>query len=133
MAHAPATDVLHVNAGDEIEFAHSRHNPEDWTDDLWYNCPEGRGTCRLGVDMPHPGPVLAHLGKVPDGVDVREYDGSGEWTKIYTLGFEYRKDQRDPIHWLAYNNNTVPVPRVCYIVYTLHFMANLVLMHAVHL
>lgn len=66
------------------------------------------------MDINHPGPVLVHLSKVPDDLDVHEYDGSGEWLKIWTLGLEWREDMGDPVHWLAYNNETVPA-RVCVI------------------
>jgi hypothetical protein len=34
----------------------------------------------------HDGPVIASLSKVPDGQDVREYDGSAQWVKIFTMG-----------------------------------------------
>jgi hypothetical protein len=113
MAHADATDILQVKAGDEIEFAHTRYEPEEWTEDMWYGCADGRGSCGpYGMDINHPGPVLAHLGKVPDGMDVKKYDGSGEWTKVYTLGFEIRNDTNFPVFWLAYNDEKTPVPRV---------------------
>jgi hypothetical protein len=58
------------------------------------------------MDINHPGPFLAHLSKVPDGQDVRTYDGSGEWIKIYTLGLDYRDDSR--IHWLGWNDQQLP-------------------------
>lgn len=58
------------------------------------------------MDINHPGPVVVHLSQVPDGQDVHEYDGTGEWVKIYTLGLEVRED--DPVHWLAYNNEGLP-------------------------
>jgi hypothetical protein len=114
MAHAANTDVLRVAAGDELEFAHQRYDPEEWTDNMWYGCPEGRGSCHTyGMDINHYGPVLAHLGPVPKGVDVREYDGTGEWTKIYSLGFKYWKNETNKVDWLPYNNGKAPVPRVC--------------------
>jgi len=45
MAHAAATDILPVRPGDTIEVAHVRVGVEDWTDEIWYNCPENRGSC----------------------------------------------------------------------------------------
>ncbi|KAF2691079.1 lytic polysaccharide monooxygenase [Lentithecium fluviatile CBS 122367] len=115
MAHAADTEVLRVAAGDEIEFAHQRYEPEEWTDDMFYGCPEGRGTChKYGMDINHPGPVMAFLSPVPKGVDVREYGGAGEWTKIYTLGFRYRKNETLKVDWLAYNWEKTPVPRFAF-------------------
>lgn len=35
----------------------------------------------------HPGPQQVYLSKAPG--DVKEYDGSGEWAKIYTLTYSY--------------------------------------------
>jgi hypothetical protein len=60
------------------------------------------------MDINHPGPFLAHLSKVPDEQDVRTYDGSGEWVKIYTLGLEPVVNPNAPINWLAYNNQQMP-------------------------
>ena len=38
------------------------------------------------MDFNHPAPFLAWLSKVPQGTEVRTYDGSGEWIKIYSHG-----------------------------------------------
>ena len=59
------------------------------------------------MDINHPGPFLAHLSKTPEGTDVRNYDGSGEWTKIYTLGLDTPTTEA-PCHWLAYNYQGLP-------------------------
>jgi hypothetical protein len=110
MAHAPNTDILKVKAGDEIDFAITSMVPEDpywhppWT--VWDNCPENKGLCSDGVkknpnSLYHPGPVIASLSKVPDGQDVREYDGSGEWVKIYNLGLEIHPEFEKPVVWLG--------------------------------
>ncbi|KAF1970636.1 hypothetical protein BU23DRAFT_205702 [Bimuria novae-zelandiae CBS 107.79] len=32
------------------------------------------------------------LSSVPEGTDIKTYDGSGEWVKIFTLGVEFRID-----------------------------------------
>lgn len=131
MIHGVETEVLDVFAGDTIEVAHQRNEPSEWTDAMWYNCPDGRGSCdpryapvsnapgsqckpshilltsQGYMDINHPGPFLAHLSKVPDGQDVTTYDGSGEWTKIYTLGLELRNAMLG-IHWLSYNDQQLP-------------------------
>lgn len=59
----------------------------------------------------HPGPVVVHLSPVPEGQAIQEYDGSGRWLKIFTLGLEWREDEEPPILWLAHNNQELP-PRV---------------------
>lgn len=121
------TDVLTVHAGDEIEFAQVRGSPDEdrgWNEDMFKNCPDNRGICctedrLLGgicyqVDINHDGPLYVHLSKVPDGQDVRTYDGSGDWVKVYTLGLEWRKvpwrrDER--LWWIPANGGKAPSPR----------------------
>ncbi|KAH9908563.1 glycoside hydrolase [Xylariomycetidae sp. FL2044] len=117
LAHAAATEVLTVRAGDALEFAHTKFAPAEWRDEQWYGCPEGRGSCAPGstlssspfMEFPHPGPVLAHLSRVPDGlgVGVREYEGDGAWLKIYTLGYEFDGGP-DRTVWLAHNKTGIP-------------------------
>lgn len=46
----------------------------------------------------HPGPLIIHLSKVPDGQNISENDGSGDWVKIYTMGLNITQDQ--PLSWL---------------------------------
>lgn len=58
------------------------------------------------MDFNHPGPLLAHLSRVPDGESVLEYDGSGEWVKIHSLGLDLNED--GSVHWLAYNYQKLP-------------------------
>ncbi|KAI0159860.1 glycoside hydrolase [Hypoxylon sp. FL1284] len=50
----------------------------------------------------HPGPLQVYLSKAPG--DVRDYDGSGEWFKVYQLGHHdgSTKDQ----DWLVWNRDT---------------------------
>lgn len=36
----------------------------------------------------HGGPVQAYLSPIPSSTDITKYDGSGEWVKIYTLGYD---------------------------------------------
>ncbi|KAF2871788.1 glycosyl hydrolase family 61-domain-containing protein [Massariosphaeria phaeospora] len=52
----------------------------------------------------HEGPVMMHLSRAPAGQDLRTYDGSGEWVKIYTLGIEIRKELANPVFWLPHND-----------------------------
>jgi len=52
----------------------------------------------------HSGPISTYLSAVPEGKQIGQYDGSGEWTKIYTAGVEIRKNMTKP-YWIP-NNNT---------------------------
>lgn len=48
MAHAADTDILTVQAGDHLEFAHVRFGPSEWEKWVqWDNCPNERGSCTL--------------------------------------------------------------------------------------
>lgn len=114
MAHAAGTDTLTVRAGDTIEVGHVRTDPVDWpTTTLWDNCPGNRGACAIWDFDPersntisHNGPFLAHLSRVPDGMDISEYDGSGEWVKIHRLGLELRDN--GTVFWLPRNADRLP-------------------------
>ncbi|KAL1837288.1 hypothetical protein VTJ49DRAFT_4054 [Mycothermus thermophilus] len=57
----------------------------------------------LDFDLYHPGPVTVrppiYLSRAPG--DVRDYDGSGDWFKVYQLGHRYPFDGRDQT-WLGY-------------------------------
>ncbi|KFA73044.1 hypothetical protein S40288_03256 [Stachybotrys chartarum IBT 40288] len=111
LAHAADTEVLVVQAGDTLEIAHTRKSPDTWADEQWYDCPNGRGSCDpldpdWTMDFNHPGPLLAHLSKVPAGGDIHTYDGSGEWVKIHSVGLELNDD--GSLHWLAYNYQGLP-------------------------
>jgi hypothetical protein len=111
LAHAAETEVLKLKAGDELEFVTTAADPEYWltSTSRWDDCPEGRGYCGNGIKIIHDGPVLAHLSKVPDGLDVHAYDGSGEWTKIYTKGLEILEDRPQKlVHWLPRNDENPP-------------------------
>lgn len=124
MDSAAETTVLRVKAGDEVTILSTTLAPEYNLLPVhdprfqWDGCPNGRGICvnasypRSGsdstIDSPdrvyHNGPVMAHLSKVPEGKDVHDYDGSGKWTKIYTLGAELttdvdREDLGSPYFW----------------------------------
>lgn len=45
MAHAADTEVLSIKAGDTIEVAHTRFGPDRWEDEVFNDCPNGRGSC----------------------------------------------------------------------------------------
>ncbi|KAF2684553.1 lytic polysaccharide monooxygenase [Lentithecium fluviatile CBS 122367] len=111
--HALDTEVLDVQAGDALEFAHTRDEPSEWTD-ATFNCSSGYGACyegQVGMDYNHWGPLIVHLSKVPEGQDIHTYDGSGEWIKIYTLGLVWRPDGASPVDWVLYNGGRIPGSR----------------------
>lgn len=72
--HAADTGVYKVKAGDEI----------------------GLGTA-FDAKIGHPGPLQVYMSKAPG--DVREYDGSGDWFKVYELG--PKAFSSDGIQWGA--------------------------------
>lgn len=61
------------------------------------------------MDFNHPGPFLAHLSRAPDDQALTAYDGSGDWLKIYSLGYKLNDD--GSVNWIPYNYNGLP-PRV---------------------
>ncbi|KAH7347676.1 glycosyl hydrolase family 61-domain-containing protein [Plectosphaerella cucumerina] len=61
-ASAGRTQVLTVNAGDEV-----------------------RVRLGVGASMEHPGPSMVYLSRAP-GDNVKAYDGSGDWFKIFQEG-----------------------------------------------
>ncbi|KAI1429620.1 glycoside hydrolase [Xylaria sp. FL1777] len=114
MSHASSTEILTVQAGDTIAFAHQLYDPFEWTIAQFIDCPQGRGTCDdkgYTMGLFHDGPVVAHLSKVPEGQDVHTYDGAGEWVKIYTIGVRTRGPDDflgPPFLWLPHNDGKLP-------------------------
>ncbi|KFA73937.1 hypothetical protein S40288_00925 [Stachybotrys chartarum IBT 40288] len=115
MDHAADTEVLTVQAGDTFEIAQIAAAPSEWREEYYADCPDDLGFCNSGAShgewtIIHPGPVIVHLGKVPDGQEIATYDGSGEWLKIYTKGLEWREEEspETPIYWLPFNNRGTP-------------------------
>jgi hypothetical protein len=55
---------------------------------------------------------MVHLSPVPEGKEIHEYDGSGEWVKIHTIGLEHRVEEHPdfPVWWLAYNGTGCVAP-----------------------
>ena len=46
MTHAPSTETLTIQAGDNLTFAHTSIELNGWNNPLWFeNCKDGRGTC----------------------------------------------------------------------------------------
>ncbi|KAJ0375872.1 hypothetical protein COL26b_005847 [Colletotrichum chrysophilum] len=86
MQYASKTGVYKVKAGDEVGFG-----------------------LNFGGRIQHPGPMQAYLSKAPG--DVREYDGSGDWFKIFELG--PKTFSSEGIQWGAYDvgNCTFKLPQ----------------------
>ncbi|KAJ5732441.1 glycosyl hydrolase family 61-domain-containing protein [Penicillium malachiteum] len=84
--YASRTDVYKVNAGDTIGF----------------------GT-NFGAQIEHPGPMQVYLSKAPG--DIHDYDGSGDWFKIWELG--PTSFSSDGIEWgvTGRSNFTFPLPK----------------------
>jgi hypothetical protein len=118
MAWAADTDVLTVQAGDELEIAIDAGDLGTGKQQF-DNCPDDRGACMANSDyiwrIIHDGPALVHLSPVPAGQDVHEYDGSGAWTKIFSMGLEWRRDTEpvQPLFWLPHNKRENP-PRIVF-------------------
>lgn len=111
LSWASQTSTLKVKAGDEFEFIATNAPTWVWdnkTQIQWDGCPEGRGGCvpedapiprYYGFSIAHDGPASVFLSRVPDGQDIKDYDGSGEWVKIFTSGVEFR-DEGKRAFWL---------------------------------
>ncbi|KAK2759896.1 hypothetical protein FQN54_002630 [Arachnomyces sp. PD_36] len=56
----------------------------------------------LGQGLFHPGPITIYLSKAPG--EVREYDGSGDWFKVYQLGTSDPWDGTDE-GWLTWDQS----------------------------
>ncbi|KAK3291260.1 glycosyl hydrolase family 61-domain-containing protein [Chaetomium fimeti] len=82
-ASAGRTDVLTVSAGDEI-----------------------RLRLAAGSDFQHPGPGLVYLSRAP-GDNVKAYDGSGDWFKIYEDAVCNQGADFTNSAWCGYGQNTL--------------------------
>ena len=80
-ASASKTEVLTVNAGDEV-----------------------RLKLAVGASFQHPGPGLVYMSKAPS--TVQTYDGSGDWFKIYEEGVCDGGDFTSTA-WCDYNRNYI--------------------------
>jgi hypothetical protein len=81
-AKAGSTAVMTVNAGEEIKLK-----------------------LGVGAKFQHPGPALVYMSKAPTG-DVKSYDGSGDWFKIFQEGVCGNGDFTSTA-WCTYNRDTV--------------------------
>ncbi|KAK0383488.1 hypothetical protein NLU13_9399 [Sarocladium strictum] len=81
--NAGKTDVLTVKAGSEV-------------------------TVKLGVGatMQHPGPSLVYLSRAPND-DVKSYDGSGKWFKIFQEGVCNKGGDFTKDAWCSWDKNTI--------------------------
>ncbi|KDN61911.1 putative fungal cellulose binding domain-containing protein [Colletotrichum sublineola] len=59
-------------------------------------------TTNIHQKLQHPGPLTIHMSKAPG--DVSDYDGSGDWFKVYQLGYQDGWDGTDK-GWLAFGKN----------------------------
>ncbi|KAF9692637.1 hypothetical protein EKO04_009796 [Ascochyta lentis] len=81
-ASAGRTEVLTVNAGEEV-----------------------RLKLAVGAKFQHPGPGLVYMSKAPTG-SVKEYDGSGDWFKIFQEGVCNNGDFTNSA-WCTYDRDWV--------------------------
>jgi hypothetical protein len=79
---AGKTQVLTVNAGEEV-----------------------RLKLAVGAKFQHPGPALVYMAKAPSG-SVKEYDGTGDWFKIFEEGVCGNGDFTSDA-WCTYNRDWV--------------------------
>ncbi|KAF2198830.1 hypothetical protein GQ43DRAFT_492713 [Delitschia confertaspora ATCC 74209] len=111
MRWAGRTETLTVKGGDRISWGSVILPPRYWSEGMFA---EGcAGVC--GSTGPfHGGPVQAYLSRVPNGTDIREYDGSGRWFKISSIGLNPKSNLVD---WLGSSlthkestNPTITIP-----------------------
>ncbi|KAI8681022.1 hypothetical protein NCS55_00351800 [Fusarium keratoplasticum] len=81
-ANAGSTKVAEVSAGDTIGF----------------------GT-NLDGNIQHPGAIQVYMSRATND-DVKSYDGSGDWFKVYELGANFPM-QASGENWLIWNKNRV--------------------------
>ncbi|RTE72428.1 hypothetical protein BHE90_013169 [Fusarium euwallaceae] len=81
-ANAGSTKVAEVNAGDTIGF----------------------GT-NLDGNIQHPGAIQVYMSRATND-NVKSYDGSGDWFKVYELGANFPM-QASGENWLIWNKNRV--------------------------
>jgi hypothetical protein len=81
--NAGKTDVLTVAAGEEVKV-----------------------TLGVGATMQHPGPALAYMSRAP-GDDVKAYDGSGDWFKVFEEGVCNQGAALTDSAWCTWDRNYV--------------------------
>ncbi|KAF2224797.1 glycoside hydrolase [Elsinoe ampelina] len=60
----------------------------------------------VGAKMQHPGPSLAYMSRAPND-NVKTYDGSGNWFKIYQQGICNAGGDFTMGAWCSYNKDTI--------------------------
>ena len=68
---SPQTKTANVNAGDEVAFGIER-----------YYASSSTGSQVTYDFVGHIGPGMVYLAKKPDGVELSQWDGDGDWFKI---------------------------------------------------
>ncbi|ROW08354.1 hypothetical protein VMCG_03241 [Cytospora schulzeri] len=58
----------------------------------------------VDASLSHPGPLSVWMSKAPDGTAANEYDGSGDWFKVYELTYYEITDAG--IQWASYPPGT---------------------------
>lgn len=54
----------------------------------------------VNVNIGHPGPLHVYMSKAPDGTSAQEYDGSGDWFKVYAATTSSITDEG--LQWASY-------------------------------
>lgn len=70
----------------------------------------------IDVAISHPGPLSIWMSKAPEGTAANEYDGSGDWFKVYEL--TYYEINSEGIQWATVSTFAahVSLPGLPYIV-----------------
>ena len=74
-----ATETMEVAPGDEVGFD-------------------------INSELGHPGPLYVYMSKAPDGVAASDYEGDGEWFKVYALTTS-NIDTEMGLSWATFPNN----------------------------
>lgn len=55
----------------------------------------------------HPGPGFVYMSKVPDGITIEEYDGSGGWFKVWEAGLCKGREARTDSNWCLWKKDRI--------------------------
>lgn len=58
----------------------------------------------IDASISHPGPLSVWMSKAPDGTAANEYDGSGDWFKVYEL--TYYEINSEGIQWATVSHTS---------------------------
>lgn len=59
----------------------------------------------INSNIGHPGPLHVYMSKAPSGTSAKEYDGSGDWFKVYALTTSSITDEG--LQWATYVNGGI--------------------------